>query len=224
MAALLLATVAFLALHVGLSAPAVRPRLVAAWSEWRFRGAYSALALLTLGAMIWAYGRAPAVPMWEPVGGMRWFPIVLMLPACLLLVAGLSQRNPTAVGQGIDAASPATGIVRVTRHPVMWAFGLWTIAHLAANGTTRGLLLFGGLAALALLGTRRIDAKRAAQDPAGFARLAAATSNAPFGAILDGRQRLGAALAEIGPLRLAGGIALYAAFWLLHPWVVGRAI
>jgi uncharacterized membrane protein len=162
--------------------------------------------------------------MWEPVGGMRWFPIVLMLPACLLLVAGLSQRNPTAVGQDVDAAAPATGVVRITRHPVMWAFGLWAISHLAANGTTRALLLFGGLGALALLGTRRIDAKRAARDPEGFARLAAATSNAPFGAILDGRVSLGQALAEIGAPRLAGGVALYAAFWLLHPWVVGRAI
>ena len=149
-----------------------------------------------------------------------------MLPACLLLVCGLTQPNPTLVGRGFDAAAadPAPGILKVTRHPLMWGFGLWAIGHLAANGELAALILFGGVGFLALHGTMRLDAKRRARDPEGFARFAAATSNPPLGAILDGRQRLGAALAGIGWARLGGAALLYAALVLAHPYFAGRAL
>jgi uncharacterized membrane protein len=225
MVALLLAATAFLALHVGLSAPALRPRLVGALGEARFRGLYSLAALITLALMVWAYVRAPVAPMWEPVGGTRWIAIALMPLATILLVAGVSQPNPTSVAA---AGAPATGepkaALRITRHPVMWAFGIWGVVHLLVAGTTRALLFFGALAALALLGTERIDGKHARRAPDEHARLVAATSNVPFLAILDRRQSLGAALAEIGAARLAGGIALYLALLVAHPWIAGRAV
>jgi uncharacterized membrane protein len=226
MVRLLLASIVFLGLHTGLSAPTVRPRLVAALGENRFRALYALGAAVALAAMVWGLLHAPAVAMWEPVAGMRWIPILLMPLACVLLVAGVSQPNPTAVnGRFADpGADPAPGALKITRHPVMWAIGLWALGHFAANGTTRALVFFGGLGSLALFGTLRIDAKRAARDPAGFARLAAATSNAPFAAILAGRQSIGAALAGIGAARLAGAALLYAAFWFVHVAVFGRAI
>ena len=226
MLALVVATAIFLALHFGLSSMALRPRLVASLGEDRFRLVYSLAAGVTLAAMIWAFARAPIAPMWEPVHGMRWVAIVLMPLACILLVAGVSQRNPTMVAGSFApaGAAPATGALRITRHPVMWGIGLWGIAHVASAGTVRGFVVFGALAALALLGTERIDIKRAAGEPAAFGRLAAATSNLPFRAIVDGRQSLGAALAEIGAARLAGGVALYVALILAHPWIAGRTV
>ena len=69
------------------------------------------------------------------------------------------------VGRGFAAGGdPAPGILKVTRHPMMWAFGLWALAHIAANGDLRSLLLFGSMAVLALYGTVRLDAKRRAQN------------------------------------------------------------
>ncbi len=224
---LFLAVGAFVGLHIALSAPGLRPRAVAALGgESRFTGVYAALAGLALIAAILAFARAPFVPLWDLGAAGRGVAKLLMLPACLFLVCGLSQPNPTAVGQGFasGAADPAPGILKLTRHPVMWAFGLWAIGHLLANGELAALILFGGVGLLALYGTTRLDAKRRARDPDGFARFAAVTSNPPLGAILGGRQRLGAALAEIGWKRIGGAALLYAALWLAHPHFAGRAL
>lgn len=226
MAFLSFAMLAFLGCHFVLSHHGVRPRLVAALGEQGFAAAYSALAALSLAAAIWAFAAAPVVPLWELGPIKRWITLATMIAACILFVAGLSQPNPTMVMSRIagEAHDPAPGVLKITRHPLMWAFGLWGIGHLAANGHLAALILFGGFAWQALGGTRRIDAKRARKDPAGFARLAAASSNLPFAAILSGRQSLVAALREIGALRLGGGCLLYAALVYAHPWIAGRAL
>ncbi len=223
---LLLAMLVFLGCHFVLSHPALRPRLVAALGESGFAATYSALAALSLAAAIWAFAAAPLVPLWDLGPIKRWITLATMVAACVLFVAGLSQPNPTMVMTRIadEGRDPAPGILKITRHPLMWAFGLWGIAHLAANGHLAALIFFGGFAWQALGGTRRIDAKRALKDPAGFARLAAASSNLPFAAILSGRQSLVTALREIGALRLGGGMILYALLVYAHPWIAGRAL
>jgi len=221
-----LAMLAFLGCHFVLSHPSLRPRLVATLGETGFAAAYSALAALSLAAAIWAFAAAPFVPLWELGPIKRWITLAMMIVACILFVAGLSQPNPTMVMTRIadEDHDPAPGILKITRHPLMWAFGLWGIGHLAANGHLAAVIFFGGFAWQALGGTRRIDAKRARKDPAGFARLAAASANLPFAAILSGRQSLITALREIGALRLGGGCLLYAALVYAHPWIAGRAL
>jgi uncharacterized membrane protein len=84
------------------------------------------------------------------------------------------------------------------------------------------LLLFGGLAVLALGGTLAIDAKRRASDPAGFARLAAITSNLPFAAMLAGRARL--SFADLGWWRLLAAALIYFVFVLAHRFIAGVAL
>src|SRR3954468_1191350 len=93
MTALLLATAAFLLTHFVTSTP-IRPRLVAAMGELPYRGAYSLVAFITLGWMIWAYGDASQERLWQ---GLRWLPLVLMPFALILIVCGY-YRNPTMVG------------------------------------------------------------------------------------------------------------------------------
>lgn len=226
MIVLCLAMLAFLGCHFVLSHPGVRPALIAAHGEQKFAAAYSALAALGLAAAIWAFATAPRIPLWDLGPLKSWISFATMVAACILLVAGLSQSNPTMVMARIATADhdPAPGVLKITRHPLMWAFGLWGLGHLAANGHLAALIFFGGFAWQALGGTRRIDAKRARQDPEGFARLAAASSNLPFAAILSGRQSLAAALREIGALRLGGGCLLYAALVYAHPWIAGRPL
>lgn len=226
MTSLCLAMLAFLGGHFVLSHPRLRPAIVGRLGEQGFAAFYSVVVGLALGATIWAFTRAPFMPLWSLGSAKNWVALVAMVSACVLFVCGITQKNPTMVMASTEPAGgdPAPGILKITRHPLMWAFGLWSVGHLAANGHVAALIFFGGIAWLALGGTRRIDAKRAQKDPEGFARLAAASSNLPFAAIIGGRQSIGRAVMEIGPLRIGAGLLLYALLVLAHPWIAGRAI
>ncbi|WP_119460716.1 NnrU family protein [Rhodospirillaceae bacterium SYSU D60014] len=206
--------------HFLLSSAPIRGRLAGALGERGFLGLYSALALVLFIWLIWSYGDAPVVPLWSPPEGTAWLAILVMPLALLLLVGGYSQRNPTAVMQEKAAGErPAPGILAITRHPVMWAIGLWALVHLASNGDAASAILFGALAVLALAGTVVIDSKKRRSWGADWARFAAVTSNIPFAAILAGRARFHPA--EMGWTRLAAAIGLYAALLALHPVVIG---
>src|SRR5215472_14003371 len=212
--ALLLATAAFLSTHFVTSTP-LRPKLVTAMGEWPYRGVYSALAFITLGGMIWAYTQAPREVLW---GGMRELPVIVM-PFALVFIACGYFRNPTMVGaEGLlKSEDPARGMIRITRHPIMWGVMLWAAAHLLARGDTRSLVFFGSFIVLAAFGTLAMDRRK--RSNADWGRFAAATSHIPFAAILQGRNRLD--LKEIGWKRpLIGLIAFFALLWL-HPWLFG---
>ena len=221
MAQLLIAALLFVGTHFGLSSPAVRPLLVARFGERLFVGLYSLLQILLLVWLGRSYAVAPFVPLWSPPGWTAWVPLIAMAPALLLMVGGLVQPNPTAVMQ--DAKGPPAAAVRgmltVTRHPVMWAFGLWALSHLAANGDVASIVLFGAIAVLALAGTLAIDAKKRARWGAAWNGFAARTSNLPLAAAAAGRTRLD--LAGIGWLTPVIAAAVYVALILLHPLVIG---
>ena len=123
---------------------------------------YSLTGLVTFAWFVLAYARAPFIPVWTPPRWAAYVPIGLMPLATLLLVSGYSTPNPTAVGmeRSVRADDPAPGIMRVTRHPVMWAIGLWALGHLAANGDLGSIWFFGVIGALALGGTVLIDRKK----------------------------------------------------------------
>jgi uncharacterized membrane protein len=143
-----------------------------------------------------------------------------MLPAFVLFVASVMGRNPTAVGGGPLDAEPC-GIQRITRHPMLWSFAIWAAVHVLANGDSASLVFFGAFLVTALAGMLSIDAKLARRDPAGWAKLAAATSILPFGAVASGRNRL--ELAEIGWIPFAVGGTIWLGLLLLHPHVFGVA-
>jgi uncharacterized membrane protein len=224
LAALALATFAFVGGHFLVSSAPVRGRLAARLGERVFLGLYSAVAIALFIWMLFAYGAASYVELWPAPEWARSVPVLVMPIATLLLVGGYTQRNPMAVMQSLAPAGtdPAPGILKVTRQPVMWATGLWALAHIPPNGDAASLLLFGGLAVLALGGTLAIDAKRRARDPESFARLAGATSNLPFAAMLAGRARLGSA--DLGWWRLLAATLAYFVFVLAHRFIAGVAL
>ena len=219
----LTAAAAFLlASHFGLSSTRLRGALVdRLGGEGPYRGLYSLVAAAALVWLILAYRDAPYVPLWPTAAWTRWVPVAVMPFAALLAVAGLTRPNPTAVGQerALDAEEPARGVLRITRHPFLWGVGLWALGHTVPNGDAASLIFFGALAALALVGTALIDAKNARRHGERWRRFSAVTSNAPFGAILAGRQRL--VPGEIGWGRLTGALALYALLLWAHPYLFG---
>lgn len=216
---LLIGALIFFGGHVVLAAAPVRPRLVAALGERGFTMAYATMALIGLVWLGYGYAVAPREPWWGGPG-LAVVPLVLMAPATLLFVGAFSQRNPTAVGQtrGINGAT-AQGVMGITRHPFLWAVALWALGHLVVNGDFPSLVLFGGMLALALFGTREIDRKLRTRDPAGWAAFAARTSNLPFAAIAAGRSRFN--WSEIGWRRLVLAAVLYALLIGMHPHVIG---
>src|SRR3546814_1436284 len=95
-----------------------------------------------------AYGVAPQMPLWAPWRGYRLIPLLVMPIASILVVAGLTTRNVTAVGgeRFAETTRPVDGIMTVTRHPFLWGVLLWALAHLPPNGDAASLILFGGFA------------------------------------------------------------------------------
>lgn len=214
------ACVLFVGIHVFVSGTTLRDRIVGAIGEGPYRGVFS---LASAGALLWiglAYRTAEHVDLWSLGTGARHGAAVLMFVALLLVILGQTQGNPTSVGQKIDAAEPARGITRITRHPFLWGVAVWSVAHLLANGHLAALLLFGSLLVLALVGPFLIDGKLRRRAPADFGRLAAVTSWVPFAAILGGRNRL--VLAEFRWWQVPLTVAVYVVILLwAHGWVFG---
>lgn len=213
---LVLAMLIWLGLHIGISGTSLRAALVARAGEARFKAAFSVASIGSLGFLIVAYGGAPTVPLWFAPDWLRWILAILMLPAFFLLVAAITARSPTGGG---ELAPEPHGILRVTRHPMLWSFAIWATVHLIGTGDLASLLFFGTFLVTALAGMRSIDAKLAARRPEVWHRFAAVTSIAPGGAIAAGRNRL--VPAEIGWIApLIGLIAWLVLLWL-HPALFG---
>ena len=214
---LALAAVVFAATHFVSSTP-LRVTLVESIGERAYLGAYSLVSFATIGWMIWAYGRAPFLPLFQ-IPGVKLWPLVVMPFSLILLAAGLMTRNPSAVGQQarLKEDEPARGIVRVTRHPVMWSIALWGLVHLVARGDAASLIFFGAFAFVALAGTRLMDMRKAENLGEDWGRFAAVTSNVPFTAIVEGRNRF--VFAEIGWKRIFAGLGAFARLLLAHPYL-----
>lgn len=218
---LIVAAIAFCGSHVLLSSTRLRGSLRDQLGERGFIAVYSLTALVTFAWFLVAYARAPTIILWPKQSWTPLVPIVVMPLAAVLLVAGYSTPNPTAVGmeRSARADDPAPGILRITRHPVMWAIGLWAISHVIANGDLRSLLFFGALAALSLGGTVLIDRKKQLALGSNWSRLAEVTSNLPFAALLAGRTAM--RWRDIGVLRLAAGLLLYVVLYRAHAIIAG---
>ncbi len=215
----------WVALHVLVAGSPLRRVIADRVGEGGFSGLFSLLSLAGLGALVWSY-RAASTPgfdadLWQVPRALLWAPMVIMPVALLLLIGSVTVANPTAVGAGklLQRDEPAIGFLRITRHPMLWAFTLWGLAHALANGNAAALLLVSAIVVPALWGMASIDRKRARQDPTNWPRFAAVTSIVPFAAIASGRNRL--VWREIGVWRVALALAIYAALLHFHRALIG---
>jgi uncharacterized membrane protein len=223
---LLIAAVIFVGSHFGISSTRLRDDLVGRLGERAYVALYSAVALILLAWLIWAYVHvSDPVELWIRPPLLVVLPIVVMPLALLLFVGGYTQRNPTAVMQGkaLPTDRPAPGVLAITRHPLMWAIGLWAIVHLVISDDVASIVFFGAFAILALHGTRMLDAKkRRTWPPEDWQRFAAATSNIPFAALLTSRNEF--RFAEVGWWRILLVGVLDIALMVLHPAVLGTLL
>lgn len=219
MLSLILAAIFFAGLHLGIAGTTLRDGAVARLGQNAYRVVFSMASLAGIIWLVMAYKHAPYIATWGVPQWWKPVAILLMLPAFLLAVMGLTTPNPTAVGmEGLAARTPE-GIVRVTRHPLLIGIGLWALIHVIANGDAASFLFFGSFAVTALAGTVSIDRKRRRALGPAWQSFAAQTSILPFAAMAAGRTRF--KLGEIAAWRWAAALLAYALILGGHSHIFG---
>jgi uncharacterized membrane protein len=95
------------------------------------------------------------------------------------------------------APYPSTNIKRYLRHPQLAGVACWGVGHLLANGETRSIVLFGGLAAWAIIEIRLLNRR-------------------------DGRWLKPDPVARKKDfILIVAGLVVYAVFAVSHQWLFG---
>ena len=124
----LYAAIVFLAIHLVPGTP-LRAQAVRAMGEGAYRGVFSLASAVVLTWLIFAYADAPYEELWPQAPWSRWVTVLVLPVALILLVFSLTSRNPSMAGmeKSVDEQFPVTGILTVTRHPMLWSFALWAL-------------------------------------------------------------------------------------------------
>jgi uncharacterized membrane protein len=221
MTMLAIAGLIFLAIHIVPVTP-LRTKAVAAIGEGPYLGLFSLVSLIVIIWWVSAFVNAPYdARAWHYAAWWPWVKALILLFAAVLLVGGLSTPNPTLprAGQLLERPGVGAGVFAITRHPVMWAFGLWSAAHFISQPDWRGFWFFGIFAITALGGAWLQERRKAKVYGASWANYAARTSFLPFLALAQGRASL--RFGDIGWWRIGLAALLWALILHLHPWLFG---
>lgn len=201
---LALAIAIFALSHIAIARTAVKPLMVRRIGERGYLLGYSVLSIILLVWVIAALLRTERILLWSTPAWAHHFALFATAVAFALLGAGAASPNPYSVSfrkAGFDGESP--GLIGWVRHPIVWAFGLWGLAHIPANGDLAALALFGGTALFSVLGAFAVERRLRKQQ--GYARPSLGRGS------LDRRAAVGA----------AAGLIAWLAFLLAHPIFFG---
>lgn len=209
------AAIAFVGTHFAMSHP-LRGPMVRTLGEMGFSGVYSLVSLATFAWMAMAFRAAPPSPMAmdDGIGTFDWVLASLLTIIALVLFIGSLKGNPAMpdprAAEGLAEKQPA-GVFLVTRHPMMWGFALWAIAHIIAAPAGRTLILALAIAFLALVGAHMQDRKKEALMGAGWAAWEAKTSFWPRWSRLVGA----------GLVLWIAALAIWLGVTWAHMWLAG---
>lgn len=158
---LMLANVAFVGSHFLMSHP-MRGNMVKRFGPGGFALIYSAISLASFYWVVVEFLRAPKdAPYWAVTDILWAIASALTLFASVLFVGSL-VRNPSLPGASDSlAAQKPLGVFQVTRHPMMWGFALWGIAHILIAPRLDNLIFSGSIIFLALIGSKAQERKKA---------------------------------------------------------------
>lgn len=213
-AELIAAAVTFVGTHFALSHPLRQP-IVKALGGKGFQALYSLVALASFAWMAMAFRRVPAyaIPLWDGTKPVAWALATLIMLVASVLLAGSFSGNPALPAPGARelAKQKPQGVFRITRHPMMWSFALWSAAHVLVSPVPRVMVLSAAIAFLALAGALLQDGKKKDQLGSAWTRWVEHTSYWPrFGRL----QRAGA-------IAWIGGLVLWLAACWAHLWAAG---
>ena len=205
---------AFVVSHILMATAGVRDGIVARAGEKGFQGLYALVSFALLGAALFVYRDLEPVILWVAPTWAWHLSTLVMLFASILFVGSVTPANKALAG--VPATDrPASGVLRITRHPMMWSFALWAIVHSTLSGSLPTIILADGIGILALLGAAHQDHKKRRLMGETWARYERETSYWPFGAQLSGRQPWSAVWPGLVPV--IGGVALWAILTFVHP-------
>ena len=210
---LIAANIAFVGMHFIMSHP-LRAGLAKAFGANGFQIAYSLVSFATLGWVWFAFTAAPPVDL-SGSGDIGWIIATALTWPAMVLLAGSFAGNPALPSPKAEAQARAEprGVFRVTRHPMMWSFGLWAASHIALFWSIRTLITAFAMGFLALVGARMQDRKKEALMGAAWAEWESKTSYWPrWGNLL-----------RVGPVPLVVGTALFLLLSWLHLHLGGIA-
>ena len=163
------------------AAPGIRGGLVEKLGFNAYRGIFSLLIVASLLMIIFGWRSSIPENVYLPPEWGRHLTMLLVLIAFVLFSASHGANN----------------ISRLVRHPQLSGVLTWGIAHLVANGESRSIILFGGMAAWSIvamvLANRRDGARE--KPPA-----------APF---------------RKDVIAVVGGVVVYAVVLFSHRWISG---
>lgn len=107
----------------------------------RYQLLFSLFVLTAIALIVIGWRSIPEVVLYEPPNWANPVGFALMLIAFILFG---SAQHPTA-------------IKRFVRHPQLTSIVIWALSHLITNGSTRALVLFGGLGVWALVEMQLIN-------------------------------------------------------------------
>jgi uncharacterized membrane protein len=166
-------------------APGLRESLIGRFGEKPWKGAMALLIVVALVLIVMGWKAAPPVSvddyLYAPPAWGRHATALLVLIAFVLFGASHGRNN----------------IRRLVRHPQLTAVILWGAGHLLANGETRSVVLFGGLAAWALVSIPLINRREGPRT---------APEAAPF---------------KKDVIAVVAGLVVYAVFAGAHQWLFG---
>ncbi len=126
----------------------LKAALIAAMGESVYRATFSAVVVASLVLIVLGWRSTPEVYLYQLPAWVGGTAFALMIIAFVLF----------------GAAKHETIIKRWIRHPQLASIVVWSTAHLLTNGTTRALVLFGGLAIWALIETPLISAREGSYE------------------------------------------------------------
>ncbi len=221
-------SIAFFTLFHLLPSTRLRGMAIASLGRTAFMLAYSAISLVLF---LWLFAA-----FWRAEYDGAFFvtsPLVRASSAAVMLLAfwffvGAVWKKPRIVltaEEALRARDGIRGMVRITRHPFLWSLVLWSLVHVLNNADPAGMSLFGYFFLLALLGTWPIDRRRARLIKAKrWQEIRRETSSIPFVAIVQGRQKLSTALAEMGWAVPLAALVFWALVLMFHESLFGLPV
>ncbi|MFT4090818.1 MAG: NnrU family protein [Asticcacaulis sp.] len=216
---LALACAFFLCLNLFVAGASVKSRIIARISAPAYYALFGMASLLGLTWMLFAFFGAIGDPLnaqlWHAPQWLKYIALVVNFVAIQLIVVGaLSPAPVTLKAHAEQPNKPISGIIRVSRHPVLSGAGLLAIMHMICNGNLASWVFFGTVLVLCCLGAYNLDLRR--EDRLGnyYRTILKHTSFVPFAAIIEGRTRFD--FMELGLLRLLVGTSAFSVLVALH--------